>query len=77
MAIRLRQTFASFLSFTRRCMYCAIPLNGTDRSSIPPFDASFTLNTLYSFKKYRSDGVTLIGFDSVLQITLVVETLSF
>ena len=26
---------------------------------------------------YRSDGVTLIGFDSFLQITLVVETLSF
>ena len=28
-------------------------------------------------KSYRSDGVTLIGFDSFLQITLVVETLSF
>ena len=28
-------------------------------------------------RMYRSDGVTLIGFDSFLQITLVVETLSF
>ena len=28
-------------------------------------------------KHYRSDGVTLIGFDSFLQITLVVEPLSF
>ena len=27
--------------------------------------------------RYRSDGVTLIGFDSFLQITLVVKTLSF
>ena len=26
---------------------------------------------------YRSNGVTLMGFDSFLQITLVVETLSF
>ena len=34
-------------------------------------------HTLGTCNGYRSDGVTLIGFDSFLQITLVVETLSF
>ena len=32
---------------------------------------------LHSAPQYRSDGVTLMGFDSFLTISLVVEMLSF
>ena len=59
--------------------YDALPEGCQRRRFVLPWDITYPLIILPGFsliEHYRSDGVTLMGFDSFLQITLVVETLS-